>query len=87
MATVMFIACTKQPECANAEICVKNISTEVIRYGWNTNAHSDSLLPGNSTCQKVGSLSGGSYVVTTFDSNKGVYAIKVTECEQKMEIK
>ena len=84
--SISFMAC-KQPNCQNARVCVKNVGAEVIWYAWNSSAYSDSLAPGDEACKFVGEISGGSSYVTTFNSDHGSYAIEVTECEQKQEIK
>lgn len=86
----VIISCAKKVDCENAELCVKNIGTDVIYYCWGCNMFSDSILPGEKACVNVGSV----YVSYTtesihwvdFNSTHGDFVIKVDKCFNEIEI-
>lgn len=83
--------CRKKYEhCDNAELCVKNIGSKNIAYGWNTSSLADTLKPGQSTCIQTGEFNAdpknesGSY--NDFVTNGSSYRIKTTSCNTLKEI-
>ncbi len=86
------MGCRKKYEhCDHATVCVKNIGSTKIAYGWNTSAYTDTLNPGQSTCVDVGEYNAdpnnqaGS--ITYFYAQGATWAIKPISCNTKKEIK
>jgi len=89
LLSLIFLSSCKKVSC-DATLCVKNIGTQTIHYGWGTNMIIDSILPGQSACKDVGHIETGLFNSSTsnvsFDSDHGDYIIEVDECEEHFEV-
>lgn len=90
IVSVLVLACNKEKNCANAELCVKNETGSVVHYAWRSNIYTDSVMPGGTICTTVGELKtrpwGGTYSTTYLNTDHGSYAWDVTRCHQKESI-
>jgi hypothetical protein len=70
--------------CKDAELCVKNISTDTIYFCWGCNYYQDTLLPQEQACIHVGevkkNLTTSQYTYGDFFSSHGSYSILVDDC-------
>lgn len=88
-----FMACKKKDDiiCDNAELQIKNIGNDTIRYSFNSNAQNMILLPGATLSEFVGPIKitdeTENTVITTFESDHGNYVITVDNCVVMKEIK
>jgi hypothetical protein len=78
--------------CSNAQLCIQNQSGKVVHYQFDQQpGYTDSIMPGGSACKYVGKVvvnSTTSQTVTTwFYSDRGNYAITVSQCSQTQIIK
>ncbi len=89
-AIAIFASCSKDIECDNAQLCIKNISSDTILYCWGCNYYEDTLLPYGKACTDVGPISikrnSESTSTVFFDSDHGSYAIEVRDCYVEKEI-
>ncbi len=86
---VFLYSCTKKIECDNAQICVKNLSTDTVYYCWGCNTPNEILLPNNKTCIDLGPVDVKKdefLVYAEFRSTKGNFTIESTECYTEKEI-
>ena len=82
-------ACVEKIDC-EAELCVKNVGNDTIRYAWNSTSLDEKLEPQGTTCRQLGRLQkdriNDGYFITQFNSDRGTYAIKVEQCYTEYEI-
>jgi hypothetical protein len=85
-----FVACKKDRNCSNGQLCIKNSTGATVHYGWNTNIYTDSIAPGAIVCHDVGkienTLTSQTSQTTYFNSDHGSYNIEVTTCHQEHEL-
>lgn len=71
-------------EC-NANVCVINNTRDTVFFCWNCNNLSDTLLPGEKTCDSSRTIfvkeKSSRVYSTQFQSNKGSITIEVNDCE------
>ena len=85
-------SCKKPINCSNAQLCIQNKSTKVVHFDWNGGArqYNDSIMPGGSACKYVGQVTVNNTTTSTpttyFYSDRGNYAITVSECNQSQII-
>jgi hypothetical protein len=78
--------------CSNAQLCIQNQSGKVVHYAFNQQpGYTDSIMPNGSACVYVGQVVVNNTTTTTpttyFYSDRGNYAITVTQCNQTQIIK
>jgi hypothetical protein len=92
VVAALLSACKKPINCSNAQLCIQNKSGRVVHFDWNGGAgqYNDSIMPNASACKNVGQVTVNNTTTSTpttyFYSDRGNYAITVSECNQSQII-
>lgn len=87
-------SCKEDVYCDNAQVCVKNIGSDTIRFCWGCNMHDEVIPPGEKACTYVGVIEithglGGSSASTetiSFQTSGYTLMIEVDECYEERSV-
>lgn len=94
LAAAVLFSCKKDVNCDDAEICIRNTTSDTVWYSWGSSFYTDYITPGGLGCRNVGEIhinygpfvNSSSTEVTYFNSSRGDFAIEVDECYEEREI-